>query len=304
MTLKSTEVKSIMTVSEDNPAIAALRDQPHGSPFRANARRRPSRPSVPAKRQDAMLVLGHADRHTGQERGFQHGLLDAFESSGLSTAMRLQNFPSFVRRQDIARFMARTEIFKQILGVNGSIVECGVFAGAGLMTWHHCSAIFEPYNHSRRIFGFDTFEGFPGLSDEDGQESAHLHVGGLKASDSMQEELNKLIGLHDQNRPLGHIPKAQLIAGDACETIPDFVRDNPHALISLLYLDFDIYAPTKAALEHLYPRVVRGGVVAFDELNCPDFPGETVALMESLDMRRVELKRFPFDPYISYFIKD
>lgn len=73
-------------------------------------------------------------------------------------------------------------------------------------------------------------------------------------------------------------------------------------MISLLYLDFDIYEPTKVAIEYLYPRVVKGGIIAFDELNCAEFPGETTALLESLEM--VKLCRFPYDPYISYFVKE
>ena len=94
-----------------------------------------------------------------------------------------------------------------------------------------------------------------------------------------------------------------MVAGDACKTIPDYVMQHPSLLISLLYLDFDIYAPTKAALDALLPRVVKGGVVAFDELNCVEFAGETTALLETLQLDKVELRRFPIDPYISYFIK-
>jgi hypothetical protein len=65
-----------------------------------------------------------------------------------------------------------------------------------------------------------------------------------------------------------------------------------------------LYAPTKVALANLLPRVVKGGVVAFDELNCKEFPGETTALLEILNgMEGIELKRFSMDPYISYFIR-
>ena len=146
--------------------------------------------------------------------------------------------------------------------------------------------------------------GFPGIDEKDRKgTSDHLHAGALKTSASIQQEIEHLVGLHDQNRPLGHIPKVRLVAGDACETIPKFVADNPHLLVSLVYLDFDIYAPTKAALEHLYPRIPKGGLVVLDELNCPEFPGETTALLEFLDLSSVELKRFPWDPYISYFVK-
>jgi hypothetical protein len=71
----------------------------------------------------------------------------------------------------------------------------------------------------------------------------------------------------------------------------------------LLYLDFDLFEPTQAALMHLLPRVVKGGIVAFDELNSEDFPGETMALIESVGLANAQLRRFTTDPYISYFVK-
>jgi len=229
----------------------------------------------------------------------------AFGNSSLPLAQRLQNFACHVRRQDIARFLVKHELFKLNLAANGSIVECGVFAGGGLMSWMHFSAIYEPFNHTRLVIGFDTFAGFPQVHEKDTavSTSEHLHQGAFKTSDAIVEEITRLAAIHDRNRPLGHIPKVELVAGDACRTIPQYVRAHPHLLISLLYLDFDIYEPTKAALKHLYPRVVKGGIVAFDELNCAEFTGETVALLETLDLKQAELRRLPYDPYISYFVK-
>jgi hypothetical protein len=219
--------------------------------------------------------------------------------------MRLQTFPRHVRRQDIARFLTKYELYKLTLPANGSVVECGVFAGGGLMSWLHFSAILEPYNHTRRVIGFDTFTGFPGLHERDAEQgqSDHLHAGAFQTHKDIRAELEQLAQIHDRNRPLGHIPKVELVAGNACETIPDYVKQNPHLLISLIYLDFDLYEPTLVALKHLLPRVVKGGIVAFDELNCAEFPGETTALLETLDLSQVALQRFPMDPYISYFVK-
>lgn len=232
-------------------------------------------------------------------------LCETFTSSRVPLAQRLQTFSRHIRRQDIARFLAKHELFKLSLPANGSIVECGVFAGGGLLGWLHFSAIHEPYNHTRRIIGFDTFSGFPEVHEKDRVPGAseHTHEGAFKTHGSIIGELQELVAIHDRNRPLGHIPKIELVAGDACKTIPKYIKNNPHLLISLLYLDFDIYAPTKIALEKLFPRIVKGGVVAFDELNCAEFAGETTALLESFDLRQIELKRFLFDPYISYFVK-
>ena len=99
-------------------------------------------------------------RSTAADRESEQGLAGLFEASPLSIKDRLAAFPRHVRRQDVARFIARTRLFEEILEVNGSIVECGVFSGAGVFSWLHLSSIFEPYNYTRRIIGFDTFDGF------------------------------------------------------------------------------------------------------------------------------------------------
>ena len=254
----------------------------------------------------SLEILGHhLEKYAPAERSVMDELCSAFSESPVSLAQKLQTFPRHIRRQDMARFLVKHELFKLALPANGSVVECGVFAGGGLFGWMQFSAIYEPYNHTRRVIGFDTFAGFPGVHEKDLTEgkSEHTRAGAFQTTSTIIEELENLGRIHNANRPIGHIPKIELVAGDACETIPAYLDKNPSLLISLLYLDFDIYAPTKAALDHLLSRVVKGGVVAFDELNCKEFAGETTALLESLDLSRVELKRFPMDPYISYFIK-
>ncbi|MHC4294821.1 MAG: TylF/MycF/NovP-related O-methyltransferase [Planctomycetota bacterium] len=246
----------------------------------------------------------NAAKHTPAEKSFIRELREGFENSSLPIAQRLHNFPRHVRRQDIARFLAKYELFRKVLQVNGSIAECGVYAGGGLMSWMHFSAILEPYNHTRRIIGFDTFEGFPGIHANDAKgTSKHLRTGELSTTEDIQQEIEHLIALHDSNRPLSHIPKAELVRGDACKTIPRYVQDHQHLLVSMIYLDFDLYEPTLVALRELYPRVPEGGIVAFDELNCEELPGVTTALLEALNLDNVALQRFAFDPYIAYFVK-
>lgn len=254
---------------------------------------------------DVHRQLGlHAAKNTPAEGNALEDLCAAFEACPLPLAQRFQNFARHVRRQDIARFLAKYELFRLALPVHGSVVECGVWAGGGLLAWQHFSSILEPYNHSRRVIGFDTFAGFPDLDEKDkAGASEHLKPGAFATHDWMKTEIEQLAAIHDRNRPLGHIPKVELVAGDARQAIPAYLEQHPHLLVSLMYLDFDLYAPTRAALEHLLPRVVAGGVVAFDELNCDDFPGETTALLEAVDLRHVALRRFPFEPYISYFVK-
>jgi hypothetical protein len=212
---------------------------------------------------------------------------------------KLENFPKYVRRQNLTRFLALYEIFKKCLLVKGSIVECGVNRGFGVMTWAKLSAILEPVNLMRRIYGFDTFAGFPSISEQDRSAgSAHVKESDL-ASPSFDEIL-ELSAINDSTRFLGHVPKVALIKGDATKTIPQFVADHPHLVVSLLFLDFDLYEPTKVALETFVPRMPRGAVIAFDELDNPLWPGETRAMLDYFAGGKLRIERFDFDPYIGF----
>lgn len=226
-----------------------------------------------------------------------------FEANPSTWETKMENFPKYVRRQNMTRFLALYEIFKHTLPVKGSIVECGVNHGFGLMSWAKFSAILEPVNLTRRIYGFDTFEGFPSVSEKDrSATSMHVKEGDLAAD--VHDELGQLIDIYDSTRFLGHVNKVNLVRGDATMTIPKFVDDNPHLLISLLYMDFDLYEPTKVALEHFLPRMPKGAVLAFDELDNPLWPGETLAMLEAHAKRPLRIERLEFDPYIGFAILD
>lgn len=237
---------------------------------------------------------------TTAEQQVGPGIQRIFESCPDSIETKLENFPKYVRRQHLKRFLAMYEIFKLVLPVKGSVVECGVFKGFGTMTWAKLSAMLEPENLTRRIYGFDTFAGFPNVSEHDQNNVAEITEGGLFADS--YDELQELIVQFDADRFLGHIDKVQLIKGDVCETVPKFVDENPHVIVSLLFLDMDLFDPTKIALETLVPRMPKGAVIAFDELDNPMWPGETIAVLESLGINNLELRRLEWDPYIAYAV--
>jgi hypothetical protein len=227
-------------------------------------------------------------------------MTDVFERAGGSLADKIDAFPKFASRQALAKFLARVEIFRRILNVNGSIVECGVLHGGGLMTYAKLSSLLEPSNHTRKVIGFDTFEGFPSVHPKDGRVSEHTKVGGLVGSTF--DDVHRSIALYDANRPIAHIPKVELVRGDLCQTAKAYVDENPHLVVSLLYLDVDLYEPTKAALETFIPLMPKGAIVAFDELNAKIFPGETRAVDEVLGIRNLKIERFTFDSYVSFAV--
>jgi hypothetical protein len=249
-----------------------------------------------------MFFQGEKSRHSQTEMQLFHDYELYFEKSPLLTINKLQDFSKYVRRQDLARFLAKNELFKLQAHLPGSIVECGVFLGGGGMTYAQLSAIYEPYNHTRKVVCFDTFEGFPATSLKDANSLKTHNAGDLATFSGIEDEITAAIQLFDKNRPLSHIPKVELIKGDACQTIPAYLEKNPHLVVSMLYLDFDLYEPTKVALDNFLPRMPKGSILAFDQLNCQNFPGETLAVVDVISIPNLQLNRTPFDPWISYAI--
>lgn len=216
---------------------------------------------------------------------------------------KLEAFTKYVSRQSVTKFLARNELFNLQLAVNGSIVEVGVHRGASLMAWAHLSSIYEPVNYLRKIIGFDTFEGFPSISEKDQLgASEHLQHGGFGLEENALQDLEHAVALYDTNRLMNHIEKVELVKGDVMTTMPRYIDDNPHLVVSLLHLDADLYEPTAVTLQHILPRMPKGAVIAFDELNMKLFPGETLAAMEQIGLRNMRLQRFPYATSLSYVV--
>lgn len=239
-------------------------------------------------------------RHSQQDKYSYQLTEECFELSPLRTFDKLEAFPRFITKRSMSRFLVKYEIYKKILDINGVIVECGVFNGAGLFTWAQLANIFEPTNYNRKIIGFDTFEGFPGTNKMDNSEIHEPKIGDLRGEDL--ECLNNSVEKYNNERHLSHIPNIDLVKGDFINTSIEYLEKNKHLIISLLYLDFDLYEPTKKALEVFRPRMGKGSIICFDELNCANYPGETLALLEQLDIEKYQINRSPIDPWISYII--
>jgi len=228
-----------------------------------------------------------------------------YEQSRGGHTVKLENFPKYVSREAITRFLARQEIFLKQLNVCGSIVELGVGRGGSLMSWAQLSSIYEPANYTRKIIGFDTFGGFPQIDKMDRagvKVSEQLRPGGLAVEEGMKEDIEKAVQLWDMTRYLNHIAKVTLIKGNILKTLPAYVEENPHLVVSLLHLDADLYEPTKLGLELLLPRMPKGAVLLFDELNMEIFPGETIAVLEAVGIVNLKIERMTYAPNISYAV--
>ncbi len=194
-----------------------------------------------------------------------------------------------------SRILYLDSLYRKILDAPGVICEFGVQWGATLSQLINLRSIHEPFNHSRTIFGFDTFAGFPNVHCE--KDGSQYRIGDLATPINYEETLTRILELIESFPPLPHIRKYALVKGDASLTIDRWLEENPHAIISLAIFDMDLYAPTKTVLEKIKSRLTKGSVIAFDELNCKAFPGETRALDEVIGLNNIRLYRSPLHPH-------
>ncbi|MEM1416754.1 MAG: TylF/MycF/NovP-related O-methyltransferase [Myxococcota bacterium] len=204
---------------------------------------------------------------------------------GFDTARAFDYENGFYLTSDLRRMgklLAHYELYKRVVGLPGAIVECGVFKGASLVRFATFRELLEsPF--SREILGFDAFGAFPREGDAEDQEfiEAFEQEAGTGIS---TEELQEVL----RHKGFGNVT---LVPGDINETVPDVAASRPELRIALLHVDVDVYVPTKTILEHLYPRLVPGGLLVLDDYG--KVAGETRAVDEYFAARGARLEKLP-----------
>jgi hypothetical protein len=247
------------------------------------------------KKISRQVTLKEDSEILGRQHLLRH-LIDGIENCGPAWEYHL---PLFMTRQALSRQIYFDSLYRQLLDVPGVICEFGVQWGSTLATLTNLRGIYEPYNYSRHIYGFDTFSGFASVDVKDGPD---CEVGDYTVIPGYEKDLEKILALHEANSPLTHIKKTHLVKGDVTDTLPIWLDANPHAVISMAIFDMDVYSPTKLALEAILPRLTKGSILVFDELNCPQFPGETQALAEVIGLAKLRLRRSPHQPYCAWAV--
>ena len=227
--------------------------------------------------------------------------VETFKNMPIPEDQLLSNLGLFINSKTLSRMMFMNHLYEQITDVMGVVMEFGTHWGSNLAQFAALRGIYEPFNRHRKIIGFDTFEGFLKIDPQDGN-SELMHVGHLKLPSDYSSLLEQIMRFHEAENPISHIKKFEICKGDATVELPKYLARNTETIIALAYFDFDVYEPTKICLEAIKPRLVKGSVIGFDELNDPDSPGETLAVMEVFGLNNVKLKRLPYTSRTSYFV--
>jgi len=247
-------------------------------------------------------LLLQSTRISDREKSECLKILEYFQATKMPIPDKAANFTNWARTRDIARFLARYQLFQLIEHIPGCIFECGVHYGGGFSSWQHLSEIYEPVNFTRRIYGFDTFEGFPSVSPLDNTSEWTSHSPGDYSVMGEEGLIIDTLKSIENTRKIQVPERFNMIKGDISKTLPDLLESDGSISIALLYLDLDLYEPTLNTLRTCKPRLTKGSVVVFDEYADPNWPGETKALTEAFGINSVGMRCFSQIPRISYFV--
>lgn len=213
----------------------------------------------------------------------------------------IQHIYLFLHRRTLAKLLFINSLYEKTVGVPGIIAEFGLHYGRNLALFESLRGVHEPYNHERRIVGFDTFEGFTETTQHDDKKDGELDDY-LDVGTDYALYLSEIMRCQEAINPLADIHRHEIHIGDATDTLQKFLDDNPETLFSLAYMDMGIYQPTKNCLELLLPHMTKGAIIGFDQIHNRLFPGETVALKDVLDVRGLQLRRLPHSGAAAYVI--
>jgi len=153
----------------------------------------------------------------------------------------------------------KIELYSEVKNLPGDILEFGVFKGAGIGIFLNLKRLYEP-NSLMKVIGFDFFNPTVLADTLDGLNKSmmgavlnRVDINELSV-ESVKARLSKF-----------NLDDFTLIMGNAVINSKEYNTNNPGARIKILYMDIDLGEPTYNILKTLWKKVVKGGIVVFDE---------------------------------------
>jgi hypothetical protein len=151
-------------------------------------------------------------------------------------------------------------------------------------------------DYSKKIVAFDTFGLYPETNFGADKKPRQDFIESAGHQSISVAQFVKILEHKGCNRDI------ELVAGDICKTVPEYLERTPELKISLLNLDTDIYEPAVTILECFWPRIIPGGILILD--NYSIFPGETKAVNDYFSRSKVEIRNLSFSQAPYYIVKE
>ncbi|WKV13424.1 TylF/MycF/NovP-related O-methyltransferase [Marivirga harenae] len=185
-------------------------------------------------------------------------------------------------------YVDNIELVSGFSNVDGCIVECGVWRGG-------MSAGMAEVFSNRRVYLFDSFEGLPDAKEIDGEAALkwQKNINGPNYHDNCTAEIKEA-----EEAMLLSGAEFELVKGWFKVTLPNYKFEEK---IAILRLDADWYDSTMECLDNLFPKVIRGGVIIFDDYYTWD--GCSRALHDFLSKTKSTSRIHKTAKGLSYIIK-
>lgn len=204
------------------------------------------------------------------------------KSSGLIGHDQAESVMPELNLAEATRFHYLADVFSQLRNVEGDVVECGVGWGRSLL---YLSLLTRIENRGRRVWGFDSFEGFPEPTPEDASPRAP-QKGEWKTDLLSVQKLLARSGLD----AVFVRSQITLVKGFFQESLMKYTGER----IALLHADADLYESYKSIYDRLFEKVSPNGIIMFDEymntFEQAKWPGAKRAIDEFF-LTRAELRR-------------
>lgn len=204
----------------------------------------------------------------------------------------LYKVPIYARADHHNSYLYYKRLFDSIRNIEGDIIECGIGVGR---TFSILAGLAEDEGVGRKLFGFDSFEGFP----EPTKEDISLRNPKKREWDYATPDFIKTRLCCNGIGDFFIEKNIKLIKGFFVDTLPLYKGQ-----IALLHLDVDLHDSYKVCLETLYSKVALGGVIMFDEYKntAAIFPGAVKAI-DDFFVEKKNLIRVDTFTNLYYFIK-
>jgi len=242
-------------------------------------------------------------RASEEQLSARETLVRLYRQTPLPVEQLLTNPGLYMRSTILAKILYLNELYTRIVDRPGIVMEFGVWWGQNLALFESFRGVMEPYNYMRKIVGVDTFTGYTKPTTADGSNEL-VSEGAYSVTENYDRYLTELLEYHERENVMGQVRKFELLKGDAPVVTEAYLREHPETIIALAYFDMQLYEPTKRCLELIRPHLIRGSILAMDELYSWEFPGETVALSETLGIDKFHMYRSKFLPDRTYMVID
>lgn len=173
-----------------------------------------------------------------------------------------------------ARFYNLVQFFSFVGHLQGAVAECGCWRGLSSYLLCHYAKLADATFVGDGYEIYDSFEGLSVPISEDKIRDLRLishlgEIGGQTGNFAASDETVRI--------SLADFPKIEYVKG----WIPDVFR-NRSAIVNykFVHVDLDLYAPTKGAISHFFPMLVKGGILVCDDYGSLRWPGAKRAVDE------------------------